>query len=119
MRRLYVLALIGLTACNDFVPVEKTATMNATTGELALPHPCPDWSQNATINYDNSNHSNYGCAVNGNLAVQLEDPWDLLGARPSQGNPSDTETSVRTLERYRAGEIPVPLVPQQDSAEGN
>jgi len=114
MHRLILVAFLLLAACNDFVPREKVASLDEQTGEIILPHPCPDWSQNATINYDNSLHSNYGCAVNSNLAVQLENPGDLTQGYASPHGP-DMEMGVRTLQRYRAGEIPAALTPMQDS----
>lgn len=110
-----LLCLLLIAACADFVPREKTATIDRQTGEVILPHPCPDWSQSSTINYDNSRHSNYGCAVNSNLAVQLENPGDLQEGYAS-AHPTDIEGTVRTIQLYRAGEIPVPLTPQQDTA---
>ena len=113
-----IAALFGLAACSstDITPREKVATVDATTGYAIPPHPCPDWSQDATINYDNSNHSNYGCAVNNNIAVQLADPWDLhQGIGSNSGN---TDMGIRTIERYRAGELPVALQPTQAGISG-
>lgn len=117
LRGIMIVALLGLSACgNDFEPVEKTADVDPTTGEVVLPGPCPDWSHSSVINYDNSNHSNYGCAVNNNLAVQLVDPWDLReGIGSNSGN---TDMSIRTIELYRAGEIPQPLQPIQTVGTG-
>jgi pilus assembly protein CpaD len=40
------------------------------------PQPCPDWSKNATHNYNDGNASNFGCAYNNNLILQLADPED-------------------------------------------
>lgn len=113
MRQWMMLAvLLGLTACaSDFEPADKTAAVDTDTGYAVPPHPCPDWSQNATVNYDNSVHSNYACAVNNNIAVQLADPWDLhQGIGSGTGN---TDMGIRTIELYRAGEIPAPLQPLQ------
>ncbi len=107
-----VAALLGLSACAaDFEPADKVVAVDPTTGYAIPPHPCPDWSHNATVNYDNSLHSNFGCATNNNMAVQLADPWDLQqGVGSGTGN---TDMGIRTIERYRAGEIPEPLVPLQ------
>ncbi len=113
MRHFIIMAaLLVLSACaSDFEPVDKVATVDPDTGYAVPPHPCPDWSQNATVNYDNSNHSNYGCAVNNNIAVQLADPWDLhQGIGSDTGN---TDMSIRTIELYRSGDIPAPLQPMQ------
>jgi hypothetical protein len=110
-----LIACLGLAACSDFEPREKIADVDPDTGWVVPPYPCPDWSQDATVNYDNSLHSNYGCAVNNNLAVQLADPWDLKEGRGT--DTGNTDMGVLTIERYRAGEIPVPLTPMQDNGQ--
>lgn len=119
MHRLIILvALLGLSACasDDFEPADKVADVDPQTGYAVPPHPCPDWSHNATVNYDNSLHSNYGCAVNNNIAVQLADPWDLReGIGSDSGN---TDMGVRTIELYRNGELPRPLQPIQTGVTG-
>jgi pilus assembly protein CpaD len=44
---------------------------------------CPDWSKTTEANYNSSNHSNYGCASNSNLAAMIADPEDLVrGQKP-------------------------------------
>ena len=103
-----------LAACSNFVPREKVATYDPETRRLTLPHPCPDWSQSQTHNYLNQPHSNYGCAVNTNAALQLEDPEDLVRGHGTKG--PDTETTTRVIEQYRAGDLPAPLTPQQSTA---
>lgn len=42
---------------------------------------CPDWSTDSDRNYNSSNHSNYGCATNSNLAAMVADPEDLVRGR--------------------------------------
>lgn len=98
-----------LSACSDTTPIDKSARYDQASGTLEHPS-CPDWSQPSTFNYDNSLHTNYGCAVNRNLAVQLANPADLAQGHGT-GN-ADTEATINTIDRYRAGEIPEPLVPQ-------
>ena len=115
---LFVLALaLILAACSDnFVPQEKTAQYDPTTGELTLPHPCPDWSQSQTQNYLHQTHSNFGCAVNTNNALQVAEPSDLY--RGHGTTTPDIETTIGVVQQYRAGKLPVPLVPQQDAGSG-
>lgn len=115
-----ILPILLLTACgDDFTPRDKTAAYDPATGGLEYPYPCPDWSHSTVVNYDNSPHSNYGCAVNNNLAQQLAYPEDIAHGRPSDlSHGADAETTTRVIERYRAGEIPEPLVPMQASAAG-
>lgn len=106
-----------LTACtDDFVPRDKTATYDSATGTLDLPYPCPDWSHSSLINYDNSLHSNFGCAVNTDSAQQLANPEDIAHGRASENSASpDSEISEGVIEQYRAGKIPQPLQPIQGS----
>ena len=113
MRAFMISALLLLSACSDFTPASKEPVYNPTTRTVDVPARCPDWSHSASNNYDNSVHSNYGCAVGNNMAVQLADPADWQRGHGAQG--PDTHTTTRVIERYRAGEIPEPLVPQQTS----
>lgn len=117
MLRNYVMmvALLGLAACGgtNFEPRDKTAQYDPTTGELILPHPCPDWSQTQTTNYNHYTHSNYGCAVNTDSALQIADPSDLY--RGHGENSPDTEVTTGVITQYRAGKIPVALAPMQDT----
>lgn len=102
--------LLALPGCTDFTPADKSVHYDQASGEL-IQAPCPDWSHPSHANEDNSLHSNFGCAVNRNLAIQLEDKADLARGHGTPG--ADTEATVRTIARYRAGEIPEPLQPQQ------
>ncbi len=45
---------------------------------------CPDWSTDHDRNYNASNHSNYGCATNSNLAAMVADPEDLVRGRQNE-----------------------------------
>lgn len=118
MRVSVVITLLTLTACaSDYVPREKVATYDRETQTIEFAYPCPDWSHASDINYDNSVHSNYGCATRNNLAQQLAYPQDLDRASGADGR-TDTEGTVRTIQRYRAGEIPVALQPMQGASSG-
>ena len=106
-----VLLVMSLTACDNFTPSDKQAVYDPSSKTLTLPHPCPDWSQSQTSNYLNENHSNYGCAVNTNSALQVADPADLHKGHGD--NRPDTETTTRVIQDYRAGELPAELRPNQ------
>jgi Pilus biogenesis CpaD protein (pilus_cpaD) len=108
-----VIMVLVLTACSNFVPREKVATFDRETRQLTLPYPCSDWSQSQTSNYLNQPHSNYGCAVNTNAALQVEDPADLNHGHGTKG--PDSTISARVIEQYRSGDLPAPLSPQQSS----
>ena len=109
-----LLAALTLAACDNFTPNPKVASYDTQTHDLAMPYPCPDWSQTQVQNYKNEIHSNFGCAVNTNLAVQVENPEDL---HHGHGDTSpDAEVTTRVIQQYRAGEIPVALTPIQTVA---
>ncbi len=61
---------------------------------------CPDWSREAEVNFNNHNASNYGCAVNTNLAAMVADPEDLVLGQ-SGGAVTDTFTGGKAIKAYR------------------
>lgn len=61
---------------------------------------CPDWSRDATIDFENHTSSNYGCAINRNLAAMVADPGDLV--RGQAGSTSaDPAVSTKAIQVYR------------------
>ncbi len=104
-----------LSACGDnFTPTPKVATYDPITEKLTLPAPCPDWSQSQTVNFLNETHSNFGCAVNTNSALQLDNPQDMNEGHGD--NRPDTGITTGVLEQYRAGKLPLPMTPTQSSS---
>ncbi len=61
---------------------------------------CPDWSTDHDRNYNASNHSNFGCATNSNLAAMVADPEDLVRGRENQK--LDTNSGKKAVDTYRA-----------------
>jgi pilus assembly protein CpaD len=60
---------------------------------------CPDWSVPASPNFSNRTTSNHGCAVNGNLAVMVANPEDLIHGR--EGDPYvDAAAASRGISVY-------------------
>jgi type IV pilus biogenesis protein CpaD/CtpE len=109
-----LVALSAVSACGDnFEPTPKVASYDSVSG-MTLPAPCPDWSQSGSYNYANEVHSNFGCAVNRNSALQLMYPSDLVEGHGN--NHPDTGITTGVIESYRAGKIPLPLVPTQASS---
>jgi pilus assembly protein CpaD len=45
---------------------------------------CPDLTTDHDRNYNASNHSNYGCSTNSNLAAMIADPEDLVRGRENK-----------------------------------
>jgi pilus assembly protein CpaD len=65
----------------------------------AVPN-CPNWQNKSDTNLTNGTHSNYGCAVNSNLAAMVADPEHLIhGARGS--GETTVLTSSKAIDSYR------------------
>lgn len=64
---------------------------------------CPDWSAKSDANLRNATSSNYGCAVNSNLAAMVADPEHLIQGAHGQ---SDTVvmSSTKAIDSYRERE---------------
>lgn len=62
---------------------------------------CPNWSRPSQPNFNNESMSNYGCAVNSNLAAMIANPEDLIHGREGSGV-TDTTTSNKAIEYYRS-----------------
>jgi len=61
---------------------------------------CPNWREPSQPNYNNHSMSNFGCAVNGNLAMMIANPEDLVHGREGSGL-SDALTSTKAVDAYR------------------
>lgn len=61
---------------------------------------CPNWSRASNADYQNRTMSNFGCAVNTNLAAMIADPEDLVHGREG-ANTGDVRTGARAIEIYR------------------
>jgi pilus assembly protein CpaD len=61
---------------------------------------CPDHSRQATPDNDNNTNSNFGCAVNTNLAAMVARPEDLIHGQ-SGGPVTDPAVSSKAIETFR------------------
>jgi len=61
---------------------------------------CPNWDSKSSINPGNATSSNYGCAVNSNLAAMVADPNDLIKGASDSGH--DPSAATRAIQTYRA-----------------
>jgi pilus assembly protein CpaD len=61
---------------------------------------CPDLTTDHDRNYNASNHSNYGCALNSNLAAMIADPEDLVQGRENKR--LDSNSGKKAVDTYRA-----------------
>lgn len=104
MRKVYALScLMMLSACGDYVPEPKQMTWSDTKSEAVYPEHCPDWRHSASVNFDNSVASNWGCASAMNFGHMVANPHDLKMGRG--GAKTGSESSVRAVERLNKGEI--------------
>jgi pilus assembly protein CpaD len=62
---------------------------------------CPDWSRRSQPEYKASGMSNYGCAMNSNLATMIADPMDLVQGREAAPGGDATYTS-KAIKTYRS-----------------
>jgi pilus assembly protein CpaD len=69
---------------------------------VAVAPRCGEWSA-ISRTAGNQPYGNLGCAVSANMAAQVANPGDLLGARPMA--PADTGRRTTVLGKYRAGEV--------------
>lgn len=60
---------------------------------------CPDWRSVAQPEYASSTMSNYGCATNGNLALMIADPQDLITGKTGDG--PDPAMTTKAIKAYR------------------
>jgi pilus assembly protein CpaD len=61
---------------------------------------CPNWSVPAQPNTDNATMSNFGCAVNSNLAAMVANPQDLFYGQDGSGL-GDAATASKAVQYYR------------------
>lgn len=61
---------------------------------------CPNWRVKSDTNLNNATHSNYGCAVNSNLASMVADPEHLLHGAKGTGD-TVVLTSSKAIDSYR------------------
>ncbi len=61
---------------------------------------CPDWSDQASFNYNNATNSGFGCAINGNLAGMVADPEHLVHGATGTGE-TVIMTSNKAIDSYR------------------
>lgn len=61
---------------------------------------CPDHSRVSGIEFEGNTNSNYGCAVNSNLAAMVARPEDLVRGQPGAPT-SDPAAAFKAIDTYR------------------
>lgn len=64
---------------------------------------CPEWKDNSDFNPNNATSSNYGCAVNANLAAMVANPEDLVRGQTNRGA-TTVMSSSKAIDSYRKAE---------------
>ncbi len=95
----------GLMVANT-APVTPGAVAPGTvrviiTRSVASVPSCPDWSTTSDRNFDSSNHSNYGCSVNSNMAAMIADPEDLVRGRKDTALDSNSGNKAVNAHRVK------------------
>ncbi len=99
-----VVAGYGLLLSDD-APVTPAAVTPGTIRVVvsrmraAVPR-CPDWSRDSTNEFESNTSSNYGCAVNSNLAAMVANPADLVRGAPGTET-TDAAVSYKAIDTYR------------------
>ena len=61
---------------------------------------CADWSRDSTNDFEANTSSNYGCAINSNLAAMIANPADLVRGKEG-AETTDTAASYKAIDTYR------------------
>jgi pilus assembly protein CpaD len=71
-----------------------------TRAHASVPH-CPDWSGNSAANPANATSTNFGCAVNSNLAAMVANPDHLLNGATATGQ-TGAMSADKAITSWRA-----------------
>jgi pilus assembly protein CpaD len=61
---------------------------------------CPDWRESGDIGARVTTATNYGCAINSNLAAMIANPEDLVLGQTGEGG-GDAATASKAIKQYR------------------
>lgn len=79
----------------------------------AIPN-CSLESRNMGTRFSNQSSGGFGCAITANMAAQIADPRDILGARPM--TPADSGRAAVVFDNYRRGQVS--STPQEPLVDG-
>ncbi len=85
----------------------------------AVVHGCPNWDRESNGEFAGSATSNYGCAMNSNVAAMVANPEDLIRGQAGDGS-GDPRTTSRAINSYRdALPTGVEGLSEENTTEGN
>lgn len=76
----------------------------------AVTQECGNWDEDLAVTFSNSGYSNFGCAVQNNVAAMVANPNDLV--MPRTETPSDPTRRSTVFDKYREG-VPTNTQPPQ------
>ncbi len=79
---------------------------------------CPDWSKNSENALMNETSTNYGCAVNSNLAAMVANPEDLVRGSSTTGQTA-VMSSNKAIDTYREQKPTGSAGLKETSSKGN
>lgn len=80
----------------------RPGTMRLVVSRMTAEMPnCPNWDRHSNGDFSGSTPSNYGCAINGNVAAMVANPEDLIRGQAGSAY-GDPRTSTRAITSYRA-----------------
>ena len=93
-----------------------TVRIVVTRSSATVPN-CPNWSAKSDTNLNNATYSNYGCAVNSNLASMVADPEHLLHGAKGSGE-TVVMSSSKAIGSYREAKPTGEKGLKQNTTEG-
>lgn len=85
----------------DAVPAPDTAQVRVPVWQARAPE-CGTFERGLNPDHSNAPHSNWGCSIQRNRALMVQNPADLVRARETSGRDGIRATTV--LEKYGKGE---------------
>jgi pilus assembly protein CpaD len=82
-------------------PVQPGSVRIVVSRRRAVVPNCPNWSRPSEPDYNNRSMSNYGCAMNSNLAAMVANPEDLIHGQEGNGV-GDNSTGAKAVQFYRS-----------------
>lgn len=84
-------------------PAPGTAVVTVPVWVAQVPT-CGVWDRQITTDYDNNNSPNFGCAMQRNIGMMVQNPADLVRMHDSSGR--DGARAVDSVDKYEKGAAP-------------
>ena len=81
-------------------PIAPGTVRVVVTRAVASVRGCPDWHRDGSHEFEGAQTSNFGCAINTNLAAMIANPEDLVRGQAGLGV-ADVATATKPIDAYR------------------